>query len=96
MWKSECKQERRGHLDDGNTTGKAGDALVELLPLIVLLRDGHQVPDLGHAGAHGVLRGAVAHDGGALLADRHLGRSAQHLLAHLRRTPTRRDSALAH
>jgi hypothetical protein len=73
----------KAHLDDGDATGEARHALIQLLLLVVLLCLGDEVPDLAHTRLDSLLRASITHYRGALLAHLHLSRCAQHLLAHL-------------
>ena len=57
--------------------------LSQLLLLVLLLGLGRHVADLLDARLHSLLAAAVAHNGGGLLADNHLGGQAQDLIAYL-------------
>src|SRR5688572_14155486 len=51
----------RSDLDDGHTSGELGDSLVQLLLLVVLLRNLDEVADLVHTLADCVLGASVSH-----------------------------------
>ena len=71
------------HLDDGYTTGKLGQALLELLAVVVGSGLLNLVANLGNAGGDvGGLAGAFDDDGGVLGDDHTLGK-AEHVDVHV-------------
>ena len=71
------------HLDDGHTAGELGEALLELLAVIVGSGLLNLVTDLGHAGGDiGRLAGAFDDDGG-VLGDNHALGKAEHVHIHI-------------
>ena len=65
-------------LDDGDTAGQLGQALLQLLAIVIGIGVGDLATDLSDASGHVLLGAATGHDGGLILGDDDLLGGAKH------------------